>query len=239
MRIFITFVVLVLAIATESLGRECHPLLTSDNEAFEYVTAVIDGFGYAKQAVDQVQQGAAPVENSTSPFEAVTGLLVSLKRANEDYECASTLVRDFTHSQDETIAISAKTTALGYLALELLQEEGMRLLREHLEGGISDVQLADGLSDITVEKDEVWRGILQNSTLAALLLLETSDGARSMERSLLNINELQKAGLLADLERIHGQKIKEGLIEGLPLTDAPAYAVYEILTSYQLSPKAQ
>jgi len=107
---FLTITALLCIPIAECSARECSPLRLDSNGAFDYVSTVIDSFAYAKTATTTLhdQSVKAQKAETTDVVSTTTDLMLSMKRASEDYECAATLVNGFAKSTNETISLSAK-----------------------------------------------------------------------------------------------------------------------------------
>lgn len=227
---------LVCLVRVECSARECPPLRTNNSEAFDYISTVIDSFSYLKAATTELHEGSLKAQKATDLAGMITDLMLSMKRASEDYDCAATLVNGFSKSKDKTIATSAQGTFVMYRELVRLNTEMLTVLRQILDGKLSASAMADKTSSNSVERDETYRLLTKSTSLATFPLVSVPKNDRDT-RSQLNITSAQKKELTTKLELIYGSGIEKGFFAGLPLADSPAYLIYVWLNdNWQLQP---
>lgn len=213
-----------------SFARECSPLPIEGSEAFHYVYTLIDSFGYIKSATTTLKEQSAKAQKpgAADAVGTTTDLMLSMKQASEDYECAATMIKAFAKSKDETIAASAEATSTLYERILTLNADLQILFRQMLDRKLSASEMSDKLSTNSVERDETWRLLIKSGSLATfpLVVLPKNENEKLSE---LNITAAQRNELRTKLERIYGPNIKKGFVAGLALADSPAHLIYEWL----------
>ena len=207
----------------------CRPLQTDQPESLRYVTNLIDGFWFAKSGYSGVQADSALTAQAdrTEIISHAPGLMVSLKRASEDYECAATLVESFSTSTNRAITLSVQSTALAYRRLVTLNTEFQALLQNVLnEEPAAHSSLPDKISENKVQRDQAWEMLLDGTTAATSALVVVPQ-AKQEKKSRLNITLEQRKELSAKLEKTFGAVLKKEMPDVSP--DASGWLLYEFI----------
>lgn len=219
----------------------CRPPQTDQPEALRYVTNLIDGFGFAKAGYSGVEADSTLTENAdkTEILSYATGLMVSLKRASEDYECAATLAESFSTSKNQAITISVQSSAFAYRRLITLNTEFQNILQDLVnQKPTAESYLSDKISDNMVQRDKAW-GMLLTGTTAATSALVVVPQTKRHKKSQLNITREQRKELSAKLEQTFGAVLKNEMPDISP--DASGWLLYEFINrkGWKLQPSKQ
>ncbi len=215
-RCALILVILALSDPVTAAGQTlCVPRIADPPIQFEYVIHLVDSFKYAKAASDQTEQAiaklAATQVNSQAEFvAAITDVLVAVKGAGLDYQCAASLVEPFTKSANDAIKSSAEGAHLVYTQLAAIDRE---MFQDFLQGlntpGRSPGAEADRLSDLTVKKRQVWKFLTVATAAATHAIVVLPDNAQE-RLSRLNLTAAQRQTILSELEKTFGVSIRGG-----------------------------
>jgi hypothetical protein len=222
---------LLLAISVQCQARVCRPLKTDQSEPLRYVTNLVDGFGFAKSGYSDVQAESALTAKAdiTEIISEATVLMLSLKRASEDYECAATLAEAFSTSKNQAITISVQGSAFAYRRLITLNNEFQTILKDLLNGKpTAQGSLSDKISDNMVQRDKAWEMLL-NGTTAATFALVVVPQTEKEKISQLNITLEQRKELSTKLEQTFGDVLKKDMKELDISPDASGWLLYEFI----------
>ena len=109
----VILVISVMLANASPVGAQCtfvgQVIPRSINDPYDYVRTVIDSLSLAHQATLGVKSGANP-----------TQMLLELKRARDDYNCAATMVEKFESSVDMWINLIAPQVYVSYYTVSQL-----------------------------------------------------------------------------------------------------------------------
>lgn len=204
----------------------CTPLQTNQPESLHYVTNLIDGLGFAKAGYSGVDSALTENADKTEIIGDATGLMVSLKRASEDYECAATLAESFSNSTNQAITTSVQSSAFAYRRLITLNAEFQNILQDLVnEKPTAQASLSEKISDNMAQRDKAW-GMLLTGTTAATSALVVPQTKRH-KKSQLNITREQRKELSTKLEQTFGAVLKNEMPDISP--DASGWLLYEFI----------
>lgn len=208
---------------------QCRPLQTDQPESLRYITNLIDGFGFAKSGYSGVQADSelTAKADKTEIIRFAPGLMLSLKRASEDYECAATLAESFSASKNRAITISVQSSAVAYRRLVTLNAEFQAMLQDLLDDNpTAQGSLLDKISDNMVQRNKAWEMLL-NGTTAATFALVAVPHTKQHKKSQLIITPEQRKELSAKLEQTFGAVLKDEMPDVSP--DASGWLLYEFI----------
>jgi hypothetical protein len=96
---YLTVLVLILATVVDCGARICTPSRTEKDEGLQYLTNLIDSFGFAKEGLANLTHPLTTPQNAEELGRYATDVMLKMKRASEEYECAATLVEPYTKAQ--------------------------------------------------------------------------------------------------------------------------------------------
>ena len=228
-------VILVLSVMLANappVGAQCtfvnQGIPRSINDPYDYVRTVIDSLSLAHQATLGVKSGANPIQ-----------LLLELKRAQDDYNCAATMVQKFESSVDMWIKLTAGMGSASYLTVSQLYQKMasslIQVLDQESKGQGSPLGRAiDQASDLSrsVEKslESLGQIILQSGGYPVVEWTDQTLQAKQTGR--LRITESQRQNLMKQIEREFGlATVRTGPRPGpQPTLEVAAIVLYQFLS---------
>jgi hypothetical protein len=200
----------------------------SINDPYEYVRTVIDSLSLAHQATLGIKNGANP-----------TQLLVELKRARDDHNCAATMVGKFKSSVDKWISATAATGYVSYLTVSQLYQKMASSLTQVLDEesksqgpplGQALDQASDLMRDAEKSLEILGQVILQAGGYPLLEWTDQTPEANQTGR--LRITESQKRNLMKQIEKEFGlATVRTGPRAGpQPTLEVAAIVLYQWLS---------
>lgn len=190
----------------------------ANNESFQFAQAMITSLSWVKEARDV---------SLARPEDAdLFTLMKSMRETQQKIESAKLELKPFIASKNELISAAAASFCVYYDYVVLLENKGIDQL-ERL-GNMSPEELSKNQGTIAKESsalgadiDEAWKQLV-NHTAASTGAFVTFDEKR-IATNRLNLTQKEIDTLSAELLRIFGNEIKEGIKTGQhPITAAPA-----------------
>jgi len=221
--------VLFLGIAYPELASGiCIPKEVLKSDPYQYTITLVDSLGYASSGRSRVTTDPATVPPGAR-LDAVKKMMVELKSAIQDYECAASLVKPYIDSEDEAIQISARGAHTAYKMLAMSDAKIVNDLRVLLDGQMPQPGVGSRLEAIAndeVQIDEAWK-LLPVAAVAAthgIVHVESNDNEPLTH---FRISDVQRQSILKTLKDLFPRvELERGMQAGqLPLETA-ASALY-------------
>ena len=172
----------------------------SINDPYDYVRTVIDSLSLAHQATLGVKSGANPIQ-----------LLLELKRAQDDYNCAATMVQKFESSVDVWINLTASQVYVSYDTVSQLYHKMASSLTQVLdqESKGQGPPLGRALDQAT----DLSRGIEKSLEILGQAIVQAGDfplvewtdqTLQAKQTGRLRITQSQRQNLMKQIERKFG-----------------------------------
>src|ERR1017187_6025236 len=84
--------IIALALSIDCHARICSPSKTEKDEGLQYLTNLIQSFGWAKEGLVNIPGSAANSQNLEELVQYATDFMLGLKRSSENYASAATPV---------------------------------------------------------------------------------------------------------------------------------------------------
>jgi hypothetical protein len=191
------------------------------DDSFAFVAALIDSFGYAKEALSTIEKAGSELGES----------MIAAKLAETEYACAAEGVEGFLKSKDRFIATSAKGAFVVYSSLIKLDRELSLVVKGMLNespGRRRSGDLAERLADLSAKKNRTWK-LLLTATVAATWALVDPAAREQQGRVQLRISASQRRQLQDDLRRQFGESIEGGMKAGQSSLVGSAALLYSFL----------
>jgi len=228
----VIFVIGVMLANALPAGAQCtfvgQVIPRSVNDPYDHVRTVIDSLSLAHQATLGVKSGANP-----------TQLLLELKRARDDYNCAATMVEKFESSVDMWINRTARHVYVSYNTVSQLYHKMASSLTQVLDQeskgqGPSLGRALDQATELSrsVEKslEILGQAIVQAGEFP--LVEWTDETLQAKQTGRLRIIESQRQNLMKQIEREFGlATVRTGPRPGpQPTLEVAAIVLYQFLS---------
>jgi hypothetical protein len=209
----------------------CMPREVAKNDPYQYTLTLVATFGYASSG-----RGRSTTDPSKAVPEerlsAVKKMMVELKLAIQDYECAASLVNPYMDSEDEAIRISARGANTAYVTLAMVDAKTVTDFRLLLDGESPQTGVGSRLEAVANDEvliDETWK-LLPAASVAVLHALVGIGAKEDEPITHLRISGSQRQTILRALKDLFPTtELERGMQAGqLPLELAAA-ALYHFV----------
>jgi hypothetical protein len=198
------------------------------------VSALIQSFSYVKYAMPLAEESQGVM------IKKATDEMFRIKVANQHYQCAASMVEEYTKSINESISLSARAAHQTYMTVVTAgmkaigeYENLIRVLASGKMGSFDHGSLARRLTDIQLEVDNAWELFVAVTIPAAAHALVHIPERAHERLSRLSITETQRKMLLQDLEQMFGKSVlvrKRQPDETLERLEAAAVVLHTFLS---------
>lgn len=226
---FVLPVVACSLLHSEAQAGLCTPPTVQKESPYHYIVSLAEALTYAKSGLDR--SGPSGLGPRPSDFD----LLVGLKLAKADFECAKSQVSPYTTSSNESIKTSAEGAALVFSLLVDLHEKSVAEHKALLDS-IATESLKPGTflerqAELGASYDEAWKLLIPSVIAGTYAVVEVEPSTGRMSR--LALTRAQRDEILEKLQSTFGNDVKKGMKAGqLPLTVA-ASALYQVVGDSQ------
>lgn len=203
--------------ATTSTAGVCVPHQAEPNSVPQFLYALIDSLSYA----------SAGRERAGSSTNVSADLMLNLKLADSEFECAGDQLAAYEASANKMIALSAKAARRVYSSIMELDQRLVIVLRDLLDRGPNDPRwgtVSEQVAQIGAEADDAWKLLPMAAVGATYAMLDPAQQGR------LVLTAKDRAGLVTALEGQFGKEVRQGMRAGQQPVVAAAAALHSFIS---------
>lgn len=223
---------LVLVVVAVSLSHSparaglCVPPTVEKDSPYYYLVSLVDSLRYAKAALDRT----SPATLGSEP--TVLKMLVGLKLAKADYDCARSQVAPYSASSNGDIKTSAEGAATVFSRLVDLDKAtvaGYKALLDSAAQGrpLKPSSVLESQAELAARYDETWKYLVPAVAAGADAVVEVEPATGRASR--LALTRAQRDDILQKLQSTFGDEVKGGMRGGQRPLIATAAMLYESL----------
>ena len=202
----------------------------TNSEEFEFAKDYIRSLHHVKM-VEEIGSNSpvrANYANETAFYVAVMGMY---KSAQVEFRKAISLMEEYRDSNNPLIAEAADLILKCYVGQVLVAEDVLNTMEEVFNN--LDVSkygtYMRRMSNQQVNSQQLMEALVY-ATLSVNLVLASNSSDKKDDLGYLAINSNEREKLIKQIDEIFGEKIKDGLYEGISQLDACAATLHILLT---------
>jgi len=219
------FLASIFFLSARNLGAGlCVPPGPKVESPYHYLLALADSLAWAKSARDRASRAPSSEEG---PISQLTDMMLALKLAQRDYECAAVYVAPYKGSSNKAIRLSAQTT---FHVFTLLVEHGDQVLQQYKkaldvrEGSGSLGDYLEEIAELGARADDIWKTLPLGVIAATYAIVEAEPGSDKLSR--LSLTTAERTDILKKLKDTFGSRVEKGMQAGQLALEASAGALY-------------
>lgn len=193
---------------------------TEPNSPFSYASAFVEALSHAKEAETRATEKMSEVE-----------MLVGLKRAKSDYECAVARLKPFTGSRVEAIETGSTAGVTIFETLAGLQDQKathlVNMMNDVNDGTFQPGTAAETAAKIIASGDSAGQLLITAALATTYAVIELDPATGLMSR--LAMTAVERDSLKQRLVATFGQTVVGGLTGGQSRLMAAAAVIYQVL----------